>query len=203
MAASHTALVVSSVATHMLAQWCLTAWYMRDRAAELDPLLGVGRGHLRALEGNAHRLGREEQAVAVDEGLASARDHGAGRAVEHHPGGAPGGVEVLGGVHGDALADLDDGDVVADRDEQHVGEPAAEHGAGVARRLAVRDRHRAAEGHGTEPRAVRQAGKPAPPWCRSSATASSVALTMTVGTNGPGATARPSSSTTTTSSSSP
>ena len=28
MAASHTALVASSVATHMLAQWCLTAWYI-------------------------------------------------------------------------------------------------------------------------------------------------------------------------------
>ncbi len=129
-----------------------------DRPAELDALLGVGGGQLGALEGDAHRLGREQQPVAVDEGLAGARDHRARRAVEGDPRGAAGGVEVLGGVDLHAVAHLDDGDVVAGQHEQHVGEPAAEHGAEVAGGLAVGDRDRAPERR--RPRSVDPSARP-------------------------------------------
>ena len=130
-----------------------------DGPTELDALLGVGGGRLGALEGHAHRLGRQEQPVAVDQRLPGAGDDGARRAVERDACGAAGGVEVLGDVDLDAIAHLDDGDVVTGQHEQHVGEPATEHGAGVARRLAVGDGDRAAEGDGAEGRAIGEAGK--------------------------------------------
>ena len=128
-----------------------------DRPAELDALLGVGGGLLGALEGDAHRLGRQQQPVAVDEGLTGAGDDRARRAVQRDPRRPAGGVEVLGALDLHAVAHLHDGDVVADQHEQHVGEPATEHGAHVARRLPVRDRHAAPEGDGPALRPVSEA----------------------------------------------
>ena len=160
MAASHTALGRELGGHAHVGAVVLDRLVHRDRSAELDPLLGVGRGHLGALEGDAHRLRGEEQAVAVDEGLATAGDDRARRAVEGDPSRAPGGVEVLGGLHRHAVAHVHDGDVVADRDQQHVGVPAAQHRAGVAGGLPVGHGHRAAEGDGAEGGAVREAGKP-------------------------------------------
>ena len=86
----------------------------------------------------------------------------------------------------DAVAHLDDGDVVAGEHEQHVGEPAAEHGAEVAGGLAVADGDRAARGR-PAPK-VEPSARPGRYFAlvASSATASSVALAITVGTNGPG-----------------
>ena len=57
--ASQSAAVASSAATSMLAQWCLTAWNMRDRPAELLAHLRVLGRHLRALASHAGRLGGE------------------------------------------------------------------------------------------------------------------------------------------------
>ena len=158
-----------------------------DRPAELDPLLRVGGGQLGALEGHAHRLRRQEQPVAVDEGLAGAGEHGARRAVEGDAGRAAGGVEVLGRVDGDAVAHLDDGDVVAGQHEQHVGERrrrARRRALPEALPSVIGDRRRRGRRRRTSSR--RRGRAECFALVASSATASSVALAITVGTNGPG-----------------
>ena len=128
-----------------------------DRPTELDPLLRVGRRRLGALEGHAHRLRREEEPVAIDERLTGAGDHGARHTVERDAGGAAGGVEVLGRLDRHAVAHLHDGDVVSGEHQQHLGEPAAQHGAQGAGDLTVGDGDRAVEGDRTEARAVGEA----------------------------------------------
>jgi hypothetical protein len=73
---------------------------------------------------------------------------------------AAGGVEVGGHLDRDARAPrIDDGDVVADRDQQDVGEAAAEHHTGRAVRRAVAQLHLAVERDRARGGSVGQAGQ--------------------------------------------
>ena len=119
-----------------------------DRAAELQAHLGVLGGHVGALAGHADGLGGEDRAGEVDRAAGGRRAApSAGDAVERDPAGAAGRVEVRRRLDGDAVGvGVDDGDVVADGDEQHVGQAGAEHGAGVAGQRAVAQRRRRRRG---------------------------------------------------------
>ena len=97
---------------------------------------------------------------------AGAREDGGRRAVEGDASGAAGGVEVGGHVDGDAVAHLDHRDVVAHRHEQHVGQAAAEHDAGVAGGRAVGDGDRAARGRRRRTPSRRRGRAATPPWWR-------------------------------------
>ena len=133
-----------------------------DRPAELLAHLRILAGHRGALAGHAGRLGGEEHAGEVQHDLAAAGEDFGLRAVERHPGGAAGRIEVGGnlGRHAAAPA-VDDGDVVAHRDEQNVGEVTAEDHPGRAGGLAAGDDHVTAERHRASQRAVGQAGQQA------------------------------------------
>ena len=129
-----------------------------DRATELLSLLGVRRGQVGALAGQPHGLGRQQHPGHVAQHLAAARDDGGGGGVERHPRRAAGGIEVGWGVDRDAVADLDDGDIFASRDEHEPGQATAQrhHRAGGG---GVGDGHGAVDGHGGRRRAVGQTGQ--------------------------------------------
>ena len=103
-----------------------------DDATELEPLLGVRRSHVGGLAGGPHRVGGQDHAGQIDQRLAGAGQDGDGRVVEADLGAAPRRIHVGRHCDLDALADLDDGDVVSGRDEDHLGQPAPENDAGVA-----------------------------------------------------------------------
>ena len=161
-AASHTAAVASSVATSMLAQWCFTAWNMAIGRPNCWRSLAYCGGGLSAFAGDADGLGGEDRAGDVDERLAGARQHGR----RLHRRSAPARCDVSG--RGSAasrptrltLPDVDDGDVVTDADEQHIGEAGADDRAGGTVQRAVAQLDVAAEGDRSARRTVDEPREP-------------------------------------------
>ncbi len=135
----------------------------RDGTAELHPLLGVLGGRLGGLAGQAHGLGRHQGAGEVDEDLGGAGQQGGRGPVEGQAGAAAGGVEVGRDLPGHAVTGgVDDGDVVADGHQHHVGGTAAEDDGGAVGGAAA---HLDAVGQAdpTEGGAGGQAGQEAAP----------------------------------------
>ena len=158
--ASQVAAVASSAATSMLAQWCLTAWKVAIGRPNWTRTLAYSAACWVVSVGDPDRLGREHGPGGVGQQRARAREQHGGRRVEPHPGRAAALVEV--GGHRDrdpARRPLHQRDVVADRDQQHVGQVAADHDAGVPGDGAGGERDVTAEGDRADHGAVREAGQ--------------------------------------------
>ena len=170
----------------MLAQWCFTAWN-----------IAIGRPNCRRSFAYAAAISVHSRArpTASAERSTRARSTSARRAPGSTVAGAPSRVtraeRRVGSRFGGTSTltpspRFDHGDVVAHGNEQHVGEPAAEDVAGVARRCSTGERRlipTSATAPFTEPSAR--------PGSSSSATSDrrprrAPRSTITVGTNGPG-----------------
>ena len=131
-----------------------------DRPAELHAHLGVRRGLLGALGGDAGGLGGEDEPRQVDEHPPAAVDHLGGCAVEGDVRGPSRRVEVVRNLDGDAPRRRIDDDGVVPRDEdEDVGEAAAQDrrhrsGGRASRHGDIRGQPDSAEG-----RPVGQAGQ--------------------------------------------
>ena len=203
-AASHTEAVASSVATIMLAQWCLTAWNVAMGRPNCSRTLAYSLACIGALERDAGGLGGQDRPGQVEHGLTGAgQDLGRG-AVEGDAAPPAGRVEV--GRAPRRWHRRPRGRRRPRRRRPPRG------GCRRARRRARRRpsrRPRRPRTSTSPPSATAPAASPSarPGSSRaassSGAAATSTALAMTVGTNGPGAMARPSSSTTTSSSGRP
>ena len=159
-AASHTAAVASSVATAMLAQWCLTAWNMAIGRPNCWRTLAYSAArsvHSRATPTASAASSRRAMSTSARRAPGSRSPR---RTVERDTAGAAGRVEVRRHLdrHAGALG-VDDGDVVADRHEDDVGQAGAEHRPRRAGQRAAAGRDVTAEGDGPERRAAGQAGQ--------------------------------------------
>ena len=132
----------------------------RDRPAELLADLGVLRRLLGGLGGDPGRLGREHGPGHVGQQPARAREHGRRRGLEADPGRAPALVQVGGHVGPDAAGRLlDHQHVVTGGDQQHVGQVAADHDAGLPGRDPAVAGHLAAQGGRADHGPVGQPGQ--------------------------------------------
>ena len=132
----------------------------RDRAAELLPVLRVRGGEIGRFAGDADRFRGDDQTGDVEQLARRARQHLRRGAVERHATGAPGRVEVGRVLDRDAVRlRLDDGHVLADRDEQQVRERRAEHCARCPVEPALAELDAAAQGHRARGRAVGEPGE--------------------------------------------
>ena len=175
----------------------------RDGAAELLTHLGVIDGDLDAVRRTADGLGGEQGAGVGQRDVPRSGQHVGGRAGERYPAGAAGAVQVAGHLDAHATGvSLHHNDVVTGRQQQHIGQADAEHDSGVTGHRAIGERQ--APPNPAAPVRVPSIspGRRRAFWS-SDPTAARTADTTAVGTNGPGATALPSSSITTTSSGSP
>ena len=161
-AASQTAAVASSVATAMLAQWCFTPWYMAIGRPNCKRTLAYS-----AARSVLSRATPTASAARIVRAMSMSARRAPGMMSPVAPSsvtrpGAAGGVDVLRRRHRHTGGlGVDDGDVVADRHEDDVGEPRAEHGAGRTGELPAARRHVATERGRTEGRAVGKSGKQA------------------------------------------
>ena len=161
----------------MLAQWCLTAWKVAIGRPNWTRTLAYSAAcWVVSVAIPMASAANTALAVSVSSRRAPVEQH-RGRRVEPHPGRSAALVKV--GRDGDrdaARRPLHQGDVVAHRDQQHVGEVAADHHARVAGDGVARERDVAAEGDRADDAAVRQTGqqprgqpgrracRPAPRW---------------------------------------
>ncbi len=160
-AASQTSAVASSASTSMFAQWCLTAWNIADRPAELLAHLGVVAGRDRAFPGHAGRLGGQDQPGQVGQHRPAAFDQLGRDRVQLDLRRPPGQVQVGRLLDGHAAVPaVDDGYVSADADQQQVGQVPAEHDPGRAARGTAVDGHVAGQRDRADDRTVGQAGQP-------------------------------------------
>ena len=144
----------------MLAQWCLTAWKVAIGRPNWTRTLAYSAACWVVSVGDADGLGREDGPGGIGQQAARADEQHGGRRVESDPGRAAALVKVGGDRDRDAARrPLHQGEVVARRDQQHVGQVAADHDASVPGDGVAGERDVAAEGDRADHAPVREAGQ--------------------------------------------